>query len=216
MDRKIFVLGSGGHASVLVDILTQQKILISSVFSPDTGITNNVFEDINSFQNEDDIFEFDSETISLVNGIGSLPGNSLRFKIYEKFIEQGYVFQQVISTNAIISKFAFLGEGVQIMPGAIIQAGAVIGDNSIVNTGAIIEHDCVIGTHNHIAPGVTLSGQVKTGDYVHIGTGANVIQSISISDHVVIGAGANVTKNISIGQYVFGARTEMKNIRSDQ
>lgn len=210
MDKKIFVLGAGGHASVLVDILKQNELLVSGLFSPDSESKNNVLLGITLFKSEDDIFDHGSETISLVNGIGSLPGTSLRSKLYDKFTQQGYLFQQVISKRSIISDFATLGKGVQVMPGAIIQAGAVIGENSIINSGAIIEHDCLIGAHNHIAPGVTLSGNVVTGNYVHIGTGANVIQSITIGDKAVIGAGANVTKNISAGQTAFGTSTEIK------
>ena len=210
MDKRVFVLGAGGHASVLADILKQNELLISGLFSPDSESKSKVLSDIKLFKNEDDIFEFSIDTISLVNGIGSLPGKDLRSKVYDKFTEKGYFFQQVISKKAIVSDFAILGKGVQVMPGAIIQAGATIGDNSIINSGAIIEHDCFIGAHNHIAPGVTLSGEVVTGDYVHIGTGANVIQSITIGDKAIIGAGANITKNISAGQTAFGARAEIK------
>lgn len=209
MNKQIFVLGAGGHASVLVDTLKQNKQLISGLFSFSIDCVRDVLSDIPLFKDEDDIFNRNIDTVSLVNGIGSLPKSALRAKLYNKFNKEGYSFQQVISKQAIISSFATLGEGVQVMPGAIIQAGAVIGENSIINTGSIIEHDCIIGKHCHIAPGVTLSGQVTIGDLVHIGTGANIIQSITIGDKAIVGAGANILNNVSAGDTVFGNRAEI-------
>ncbi len=210
MDKKRYLLGAGGHACVLVDILKQNGLALSGVFSPDVDLEREILSDIPFFDNEDDIFKELPSTVQIVNGIGSMPGSRLRTLVHHKFSEKGYFFQQVISKMAIVSDFAKLGEGVQVMPGAIIQAGAVIGDHSIINSGAIIEHDCIIGEHNHIAPGVTLSGQVKTGNYVHIGTGANVIQGISIADNVLIGSGANVTKSVPYGHVILGPRAEIK------
>lgn len=211
MNKLIFVLGAGGHASVLVDILKQQKMTISGLFSKEGSISRSALSDIPTFNDEDEIFQSDHDAVSIVNGIGSLPSSSLRTKLYRKFHEQGYSFLQVISPKALVSNFATLGEGVQVMPGAIIQAGATIGDNTIINTGAIIEHDCVIGNHCHIAPGVTLSGQVTIGDFVHIGTGANVIQNVSIGDGAIIGAGANIINSVSARSTIFGIRAEVKN-----
>ncbi len=214
MSKKLYLLGAGGHACVLVDILKQNGQSLSGVFSPENDIERDILSDIPFFNNEDDIFKELPSKVHIVNGIGSMPDSSLRKLVQQKFSDKGYFFQQVISDRATVSTFAKLGEGVQVMPGAIIQAGAVIGANTIINSGAIIEHDSIIGEHNHIAPGVTLSGQVKTGDYVHIGTGANVIQGVSIADNVLIGTGANVTKNVAYGHVVFGPRTEIKKRRA--
>ncbi len=183
MNEKIFLLGAGGHASVLVDALKQQKINISATYGKEQSISRKVLADIPVFEDENDIFNHNCKTVSLINGIGSLPSSTLRTKLFNKFSERGYSFLQVISPHAYISSFATLGQGVQVMPGAIIQAGAVIGDNTIINTGAIIEHDCIISKHCHIAPGVTLSGQVTIGHSVHIGTGANIIQNITVGNN---------------------------------
>jgi sugar O-acyltransferase (sialic acid O-acetyltransferase NeuD family) len=210
MNEKIFLLGAGGHASVLVDALKQHKINISATYGKEQSISRKVLADIPLFEDENDIFNYNCKKVSLVNGIGSLPSSTLRIKLYNKFSERGYSFLQVISKHAYISSFATLGKGVQVMPGAIIQAGAVIGDNTIINSGAIVEHDCIINKHCHIAPGVTLSGQVTIGHSVHIGTGANIIQNITVGDNAIVGAGANIFNNVAIAETVFGARTKHK------
>ena len=211
MVKAVYILGAGGHSSVLVDSLKVNGEGVDAIFSPEQDLSRESLCDIKHFPNEDILLDQDPRHFLLVNGIGSLPGNSLRKIIFCKFSEKGYSFKQVISKHAIVSPYAILGHGVQIMAGAIVQAGAKIGNNSIINTGAIIEHDCIIGEHNHIAPGVTLSGQVITGANVHVGTGAIVIQGISFGEQSVIAAGAIITQHIENDKIVFGARANVQN-----
>lgn len=210
MAKPLYVLGAGGHAAVLVDILKGNSEKIDGIFSPSPDKSRKVLADIKNLKDEEILFDENKAEILLINGIGSLPGNMLRLMIYKKFVERGYEFKQVISKHAIISPHAVLGHGVQVMPGAIIQAGAIIGDNTIINTNAIIEHDCIIGNHNHIAPSATLSGEVNTGDCVHIGTGAAIIQGITIGNNTVIAAGAIITMNITNKKVAFGARANIQ------
>jgi sugar O-acyltransferase (sialic acid O-acetyltransferase NeuD family) len=212
LNKKIFVLGSGGHASVLVDILTQQQKNISGLAGPNEKELRENLVNLKRYQDAD-LLAFNKDEILLINGIGSIPESSLRLKLYNKFIQLGYLFKSVISSKAIVSPHAFLGIGVQIMQGAIIQAGAKIGDNTIINSGAIIDHDCIIGCNNHIAPGVTLSGQVESKNNVHFGTGSSVIQSVLIGENCVIGAGATITKDIEDNQIVYPARVTKKALK---
>lgn len=207
LNKPILLLGAGGHASVLADILRQQGATIAGLVSPEMVPARQTLAGLRHFRSDDDVLAFDNNEYLLVNGIGSLPGQGLRFSLYRKFIAAGYRFASVVAGSAVVSPYAMLGEGVQIMPGAIIQAGAIIGDNTIINTGAIIEHDCRIGADNHVAPGVTVSGQVETAANVHIGTGASIIQCIRIAEHAVIGAGAVVTRDVPAHHTIYPART---------
>ena len=200
------VLGAGGHAAVLVDILRQLNHTIVGLVARDKPADKPVFTGIPYYASDDDVLTFDKYKVLLVNGIGSLPGRTTRAEVHQKFKHAGYQFMNVVSPHAIISKYSRLAEGVQVMPGAIINTNSVIGDGTIINSGAIVEHDCDIGLHNHIAPGVTLSGDVSTGDNVHIGTGAHIIHGIKIGDNVMVGAGATVTKNLGNNQKLYVAK----------
>lgn len=201
------MLGAGGHASVLMDILLEDSIRLNGLVSPSSNLLSPCFNGIKQYNYDEDVLSFSHENTVLINGIGSLPGSTLRKILYEKFTALHYRFKTVVSPLASVSRFAELGPGVQVMHGAIVQAGAKIGANTIINTGAIIEHDCDIGAHNHVAPGVTLSGSVKTGECVHIGTGAIVIQSITIGDYSIIGAGSIITKEMTANKKAYGCRT---------
>jgi sugar O-acyltransferase (sialic acid O-acetyltransferase NeuD family) len=206
LTRPVLVLGAGGHAGVVTDMLRQDNRELVGLVSPQVDIKLAVLQGITHYTNDDDVLSFDSNEICLVNGLGSLPGNALRHRLYDKFSQLGYQFETVIAQSAIISPYAELGEGVQVMPRAVIMAGAKVGANSIINTGAIIEHDCQIGANNHIAPGATLSGGVTTKDNVHIGTGAVVIQAVTINKSTTIGAGAVVTGDIDECTIVYPAK----------
>jgi len=213
VNKPLLIIASGGHAAVLVDILRQQNREILGVVSLEKPHNRKVFENIPHYSSDNDVLKFDKKEIKLVNGIGSLPKQNLRTKIYQNFITLGYEFETVVASNAIVSTYAKLKEGSQVMAGAVIQSEAIIGANSIINTGAVIDHDCNIGQNNHIASGVTLSGQVHTEENVHIGTGASVIHSITIGKNSVIGAGATITENVAENVICFPARITKKAIK---
>jgi len=206
----VILIGGGGHASVLANILINQGRHIAAIISPNEIKKIKVFDGIRHYNNDIDIMQFEPEKYLLVNGIGQLPGLTLRKRIQMKFSSLGYNFTHVISDAAYVSEYADINNYVQIFPGAIIQAGATIANHSVINTGAIIEHDCVISENNFIAPGAVLCGQVKTGKNVFIGANVTIIQNIVIGDNAIIAAGALVTKNVEAGEKYYPSKTTIK------
>ncbi|WP_339862408.1 acetyltransferase [Paremcibacter congregatus] len=209
MNKPVIILGAGGHSAVLIDILRKQQRPIIALVAPKVS-SSAIFENFQIFQNENDILKYSPEDIGLVNGVGSLPGSNLRHDLFTNFSNKGYQFETIIDESAIISPYAILMQGVQVMAGVVIQTGSQVGENTIVNTGAIIDHDCQVGSSNHIAPGSVLSGNVITNANVHIGTGAQIIQSIQIEKNAIIGAGTTITKNVFESEIIFPARNYVK------
>ncbi|WP_369435877.1 acetyltransferase [Lysinibacillus fusiformis] len=201
MNKPIIILGNGGHASVLTEIMLLQDREILGFTAPEEQISFYGLE----YLGTDEIVEtYNPEEVELVLGLGTVRISTVRQSLFEEFKNQGYIFATCVHPTAIISTTAILAEGVQIMAGAIVQPHAQIGGNTIINTGSIIEHDCVIGSHVHVAPGVTLSGNVHIGVYSHIGTGTSIIQGIKIGGNTLIGAGAVVISNIGTHKKAFG------------
>ncbi|PNW66366.1 acetyltransferase [Aeromonas veronii] len=209
MNKPLIVLGAGGHASVLVDMLRSQGVVPIALVAPAAGTLRAALADI-PFWHDEKILTHHPDKVVLVNGIGSLPGNPLRATLFARYRALGYRFASVVSAQAMVSDYAVLEEGAQVMAGAIIQAGTQIGANSIINSGAIVDHDCRLGDDNHIAPGAVLSGGVVTGERVHIGTGAAVIQNIKIGSHTVVGAGATVVKDLANNQVLYVAKSFLR------
>ncbi len=203
-EKPVILLGAGGHAKVLLDILLEQNIEVVGIVEKDGADLSLDLYGVPVIGSDSDVQQYPPDKVELVNGIGSIGATALRQKVYEKFKRQGYCFSQVIHPSAVVSRRAELGEGVQILAGAVVNIGVRIRDNSIINTNASVDHDCLIGAHVHIAPGVTLSGGVTVGDGSHIGTGASVVQGMEIGMNVIVGAGAAVIDNIEVGKTVYG------------
>lgn len=207
----VIVLGAGGHAKVLIDMLRLSGVEILGITDVEAGKHGSIFAGLGVMGGDDMVLAHKPDHVRLVNGVGSTSLPQARRTLFERFKQHDYVFQSIVHPAAVVAGDVELGEGVNVMAGAVIQPGSRIGANAIVNTAASVDHDCVIGAHVHLAPGVTLSGGVRIGAATHVGTGACVIQGVAIGENCVIGAGAVVLTDIPAGTRAVGVparRTE--------
>ena len=208
-NKPIVLLGGGGHASVLTDILRENKQQIASLISP-MRPNGAIFSDIKVFDSDDDLVLFSAEQFDVVVAIGPQLDDSKRINIIDMVVNKGYTFTNVLSQRAIISEYSSLGEGVQILPGAIINAGANIGEHVVINSRVVIEHDCIIGGFSHIAPGAVICGGANVAKHVFIGAGAVVLPGVNIGSNSIIGANALVDKDIPKNTTLYGCRGNIK------
>lgn len=201
MNKPLILIGNGGHASVLSEILLSQNRNIIGFTAPNVEI--NQFN-IPYIGVDEEILKYNPDEVELVLGIGSINISTIRQNLFELFKDRRYKFSNVIHSSAIIAPSVKLEQGIQIMAGVIVQTNAKIDDNTIINTGTLIDHDCNIGKHVHIAPGTSISGGVNIGSGSHIGTGTTIIQGVQIGESCLIGAGAVVIKNIQNGAKALG------------
>ena len=195
-EKPVILLGSGGHAKVLIETLKQLNRKIIGLVDPGKE-KGSEFRGITILGDDDVIIKYSTTEVELVNGVGSVPDKNIRWKLEREIKEKGYKFSSVIHPSAVIANDVLIEEGVQIMAGVIIQPGTRIGGSSIINTGVIIDHDCYIHEDCHLAPGVTLSGNVIVGKGTHIGTGTSVIHDIEIGSECIIGAGSVIHKDVA-------------------
>ncbi|CAB1259791.1 acetyltransferase [Vibrio cholerae] len=204
--KPLILIGGGGHASVLADILLGQGRDIVAVISPNDLSSRAVFTGLVHLTQDEEVKRFSPDSVYLVNGIGMLPRSTLRQRVNQQFLELGYQFETVIASDAHVSRFATIHSGAQILSGARVQTGAVVGEHTIVNSGALVEHDCQIGAYNHIAPNATLCGDVLTEENVYIGANATVIQGLALEAQSTVGAGAILTQSLPLGDTCYPAR----------
>lgn len=201
MNKSIIIIGNGGHAAVLTEVLLEQNRPILGFTAPQEqenrfGLTYLGLDEV--------IHNFRPTDVELVLGLGTIDISIRRMEIYRSFKQLGYSFASVIHKSVVISPFSKLGEGLQIMANVVIQPFVEIADNTIINSSATIDHDCRIGKHCHIAPGTTLSGNVIIGESTHVGTGSTIIQNVEIGNNVLIGAGSLVLKSIKDNCKAYG------------
>lgn len=190
---KVLVVGAGGHAKVIVDILQQNREyeVIGLVDQPEAE----GFWNIPVVGTDEDLARLRVE-MKVEYAFVALGSGWLREKVAEKVTAAGYKLINVISKYAVLSNRITLGVGIVIMPGAVINADVSIGSGCIINTNASVDHEGVIGDYTHIAPGCALSGKVTVGRQCLLGTGCRVIDRISIGDNTIVGAGAAVVRNV--------------------
>lgn len=207
MNRKLLLVGGGGHCNSIIDVLEEsQENQFSEIAIIDlidkVGSTFLKYKIIGTDE-QLEAFYGEGYTHAFIS-LGGVGVAKKRSQIYEQLISIGFEIPNIISKSAILSNRIIIGEGNFIGKGAIVNAGAVLGNNIIVNTGAIVEHDCRIGDYGHIAPGCVLSGGVRIGYGSHLGTNSTVIQNVNIEENVVIGAGSVVVRDTPKNSIAYG------------
>jgi sugar O-acyltransferase (sialic acid O-acetyltransferase NeuD family) len=202
--QAVIVIGAGGHARVLLDVLARCGVMVAGLTDADPAKHGKLVAGFRILGADGVLERHPPGSTILVNAMGSTESMITRQAIFERLKAAGYGFMTVTHPSAVIAPDAVLGEGVQVMAGAIIQPGAKIGANSILNTGAQVDHECVIGAHVHLAPGATLSGTVGVGDGTHVGTGATIVQGLRVGRGCLVAAGSVVTKDVADGERVAG------------
>ncbi len=199
MDDRLFVVGSGGHAKVIIEAVLSR--------SPDRRI---VILDDSLDARKRKIFGIGvsggREQLDEVKGARAalaVGDNRTRHELLAWLAERSHEAETIIHPAAVVASSVSVGAGVFVGAGAIVIADAAIGPGAIINTAASVDHDCEIGAAAHIAPGVHLCGNVSIGDRSLIGVGSAVRPGISVCADAVVGAGAVVVADIEdSGTYV--------------
>lgn len=198
MNKKVVIIGAGGHAKVIADIVIKSQDILLGFLDDNVEVGKKIICNYEILGKIEECLQLkEQENIEFVIAIGN---NDIRKQISNKYKLKYYT---AIHPTAQIGLDVKIQEGTQVMANACINSSAKIGKHSIINTGAIIEHDNIIKDYVHISPNVSLGGTVKVGKNTHIGIGATVKNNIEICNNCIIGAGAVVVKNIvEAGSYV--------------
>ncbi|MBF0343554.1 MAG: acetyltransferase [Nitrospirae bacterium] len=203
--NKVVLLGGGGHAKVLIELIMTLGIYkIEGILDPYLPVACKI-AGIDVLGGDNLLSELRIKGIEYVCiAVGSTKDNTNRKYLYEKAKRIGFNIVSLIHPISMISPSVRVYEGVQIMAGVVIQSYSSIGCNAIINTGAIIEHDCKIGEHVHVCPGAVISGGCTIKECVFIGAGSTIIQGVTIGSNSTVGAGAVVINDIDSNIHVMG------------
>lgn len=191
--HKVVIIGSGGHAKVIVDILRNSKNY-SPVGFTDPNPQGKTIMGLPVLG--DDSFLPELLKKGLRHAFVAIGDNRRRVELSDSVRSIGFELINAISPYAYISPTATLGVGIAIMPGAIIHPDTVIQDYVIINTGATVDHDCFIEIGCHIAGGCTIAGNVKVGLGSLLSVGCKVIPKVNIGEWTIVGAGAVVVNDL--------------------
>lgn len=201
MAPRVFVIGAGGHAAVVLDILEQAKLSPIEVFDDDTTLHGDSRHGYAISGGRKDLAARHGKNVIVVVAIAR---NDVRQEIVRDLTRKNIELSGFRHFAAILSPRAEVAASAQIMPGVIVNAGARIEEHAVLNTASLIEHDSIIGAFSHVGPGVKLGGAVKIGEGALLGTGACILPRRSVGCWATVGAGAVVTKDVPPHSTVVG------------
>lgn len=181
----IYLIGAGGHARVIAEILELTGRPAGGAFDNDLSKTLWDYP-VYLFPGP-----FNAASDQLILAIGD---NKIRQRLASLYA--ALEFAIAIHPGSIISSRVSIGKGTVIMGAALINSGTSIGNHCIINSHASVDHDCKVGDYVHISPNVTLCGSIEIGSGTHIGAGAVIIPGKKIGANSVIGAGSVVITDI--------------------
>ncbi|MEQ9442729.1 MAG: acetyltransferase [Cyclobacteriaceae bacterium] len=203
MPELLWLIGGGGHARSVIDVLEMQgHYRIAGIADRAEKIGEKVLGYLIAASDQE-LAALVSQDHAFLITVGQLESPKVRVRLYEALRVAGGQFATIVSPLARLSPHARIGEGTVVLHHALVNAGASVGSNAIINTQAIVEHDTHIGDHCHIATGAIVNGGVQLGDRTFIGSHATVKQGVKITDDVVVGAHSYVQQDITeAGVYV--------------
>ena len=209
--EQILIVGAGGHAQVVADILWQR-------WKQDASVRPIGYVDDNHALLDARLLNLpvlgtikQIPTIAHDAVVIAIGDNITRQCLFETLRHQGERFRTACHPSAIIAPDVYIGPGSVLCAGMIVNPGCTIGANVILNTGCTVDHHNRVGDHAHIAPGVHLGGDVTIGTGALVGIGATVLPRRCIGISSVVGAGAVVIDDVPDGNTVVGvpARTPL-------
>jgi sugar O-acyltransferase (sialic acid O-acetyltransferase NeuD family) len=212
MDLPIIIVGAGGHGSVIADALLAAGKNVLGFTDPSVNLTGHFICGLKVLGSDAILSRYSQTEVLLANGIGEIPG------LFEKTVRSirqrelkniGWRFCSVKHPSSIISPFAKIGEGVQLLAGSIVQVNAILNEGVLINTGAVVEHDVEIGSWTHIAPRSIICGGTHIGSECFIGAGSIIKQGLEIGNNIIVGAGSTVLKSFNTSGLLVGTPAKM-------
>ena len=189
MNKRVIILGAGGHAKVIAEIINKSNDLLIGFLDDNEDIQDKtIYQDKKVIGKINDYTKY--QDVEFIIGIGN---NQTRKKLSNLDLN----WYTAIHPNTVIASDVTINEGTVIMPGVIINPGTTIGKHCIINTSSSIDHDNIIEDYVHISPGSHLAGTVTVKECTWICTGVTIINNITIESNNIIGAGSVVIKNIT-------------------
>ena len=194
---KIAILGAGGHAAVVADILFRMRDRGAHV-----EIVAVVDERLAPLRREILSVRVVPGGLRALAGVGcdaaivAIGDNDARRRLAEELRRIGMALAIAIHPASVIAPDVEIGPGTVVCAGAVVNTSSRIGRSAILNTHSSIDHHNTIEDYAHVAPGVNLGGGVSVGEQTLIGIGSIVLPGRRIGRRAVVGAGSLVTRDL--------------------
>ncbi len=190
-EKKIILIGGGGHCRSCIDVIESGHIfkIAGIVEQPGTDKSKSILG-YPVIGDDDQLNDLKKQYDYALITIGQIGSSALRQKIFNHLKKIGFVLPVIISPFAHVSKHAAIDEGSIVMHRVVVNAEVRVGRNCILNTGCLVEHDTEIGDHSHIATAAVLNGEVVVGSGSFVGSNATIVQGVKLPAQYFFKAGS--------------------------
>ncbi|HEX4299949.1 MAG TPA: acetyltransferase [Gammaproteobacteria bacterium] len=195
--RSIVIIGSSGHAKVVIDIVERAEVGRIAGLIDDFRAAGETTLGYPVLGKVGDLPRLCSEH-ALEGGVVAVGDNFARARLVGaiRATSPDFDFPAAVHPAAILGRDVSVDEGAVVMAGAVVNPCSRLGRFCILNTGASLDHDSTLAEFASLAPGARTGGGVSVEPYAAIGIGAVVVQGVRIGEHAVIGAGATVLEDV--------------------
>lgn len=209
----VVVVGAGGHARVVADILRLTGYTVAGFL--DEINTDRWGHEFDGGRILGGLDRLESQRASGVRCAFIAVGDCrARLRLAEIAERAGFELPVLQHPKSVVASSVTIGNGSLIVAGAVVNPGARLGAQVIVNTAASVDHDCYIEDGVHVCPGARLAGRVFAGRGAWIGIGAIVKEGLRIGAGSTIGAGSVVLEDVAPGVVAYGVPAKVMQLVS--
>lgn len=195
----VIVIGSHGHAGVVLDAIWRRKLdqvigLLDDFVPAETPAHG--WRTLGGVAKASEY----SDCVFFI----AVGDNAARQTIVSRLDGAANLAYSVIHPSAFMGLWSTVGRGGFIAAGAMVGSNSQVGEFSIINSRASLDHDSTVGKFSHLAPGVVTGGHVKIGNNTFIGLGAMIRDRVKIGNNCTIGMGSVVLKDIPDNSIAYG------------
>lgn len=215
--KSVIVIGAGGHARVVADALLAAGRTVLGFTDRDATLHGKRILGLQVLGDDTLLAQHDRQGVELALGLGTVGAGQdtlQRQSLQQSLQNQGWRMASVRHPSAVVSAFAQVQPGAQLLAACVVQAGAQVGEGCIVNTAAVVEHDTTLGAYSHLAPRALLCGNVTVGACSHIGAAAVVRQGLTLGEQTVVAAGAVVVDSCEGHTLLLGVPARPREFKS--
>ena len=191
--KKILIYGAGAHCYYVINLIEKlKKYKIVGIIGKKKEIKKKILNYKVNYTDED-LEKLKKKTKLIIVSFTGYSNLEKRYKVIQK-LSKNFIFPNIISPGAVISKYSKIGVGNQIFDNVVINAGSIIQNHCIINSMSLIEHNVSLNNNCHISTGCLINGNCNIGNHTFIGSGSTLRQNIKIKKNQFIKMGSIIKK----------------------
>lgn len=130
--------------------------------------------------------------------------NRVRRRLYHAVKAAGFTCVSYVSSHAVVTPNAAIGENSFVQEHVVVQYGACVGDNVFLGSGTCVGYQSVVDDDCYAGPHVTVGDFCKVGRATFLGANSCIADGRSVAVDCIIGAGTVILKDTAPRQVYLG------------